>query len=355
MRDKKVMKIIKQKADEKQIIDVSMLIKEKLNINQPLQEEQIKETKRFSFKALYVSFSLVLTASLVIVLTLLSGGQTIDLFDDSTFSDQVILSAISTVELVDMETELNTNSSTFMLLALEDEADYVENQIDEVLKYTEFMETFLNNPDQYQKQIKAVSYLGYKKMLSYEFFDMTGETNLYEFYYQQEINTKTSTYHIKGLLVTDQASYELTIDGIVDEKAFTINYQINDEQKINARYQMINDEHQLVLKRFNKEQIINESKISFSNKEEATLTFIKGEAKGIYRFQINDELPNGKKMRINYKIDEIDEGEIDLVIEEGTDHQYVIDIRPEGRPGTVVERERPIQPGGGNRPDHPRK
>ncbi|MFA7423296.1 MAG: hypothetical protein WCZ00_06120, partial [Acholeplasmataceae bacterium] len=169
MKNKDVIKIIKQKADEKQIIDVSMLIKEKLHISQQVDEKSVREKKRFSLKALFVSFSLVLTASLVIVLTLLSGGNAIDLLDDSTFSDQVILSAISTVELVDINTELKTSYYSVMLLALEDESDCVENQIDEVLKYTEFMETFLNNPDQYQKEIKDVSYLRYKKMLSYEF------------------------------------------------------------------------------------------------------------------------------------------------------------------------------------------
>ena len=354
MKNKDVIKMIKQKADEKQIIDVSMLIKEKLHISQQVDEKPVTEKKRFNLKALYVSFSLVLTASLVIVLTLLSGGNAIDLFDDSTFSDQVILSAISTVELVDIDTELNTSDYSVMLLALEDESDYVENQIDEVLKYTEFMETFLNNPDQYQKEIKEVSYLGYKKMLSYEFSDMMGEKNLYEFYYHQEINKKTNAYQIKGLLVTDQANYELTVDGIVDDESFTITYQIDDTQKIHASYQKMDQEHQLILKRYQQDDIINESKISFNNKEEATLTFIKGEAKGIYRFQMDETLPNGKQMRINYKIDDIDEGEIDLTIEDNTNHQYIINIRPEGRPGSVVEKDRPMQPGHENRPDHSR-
>ncbi len=354
MKDKKVMKIIKQKADEKQIPNVSMLIKEKLNINQQIQEERIIVKKRFNFKALYVSFSLVLTASVVVVLTLLSQGQSVDLFDNSEFSDQVILSAISTVELIDLDTELNVDYSTNVLLSLEDEDDFVENQIDEVLKYTEFMETLLNNPDQYQKEIKEVSYLGYKNLLSYEFKDMMGETNTYNFYYHQDIDSKSNTYKIKGLLVTEDDNFELTIDGLIAEDEFVMTYHIDENQKINVIYQMINNEHQLTLKRYNQNIIMKESKINFNNKEEATLTFIKGEAKGIYRFQMDQEFINGKQMRINYKIDDIDEGEIDLLVESETNHSYIINIRPDNRPEIIVERDRPMQPGHGSRPDNGR-
>ena len=68
---------------------------------------------------------------------------------------------------------------------------------------------------------------------------------------------------------------------------------------------------------------------------------------------MDNTLPNGKIMRINYQIDDIDQGEIDLSVDDQEQGSYQINIRPVGRPQTDMEKDRPVMPGRPNQGNRP--
>jgi len=349
VKDRKIIQMIKQKANEKDIPNVKDMIKEQLDMNQ----ESIQLPKRsFRFRAVYGSFALVLTASLVFILLLVNQTPNVDLFDDQEFSDQVILSAISTVELVNSELTVNNVDSYNTLLAVED--DYVENQIDEVLKYTEFMETLLNNPGAYQKEMVEKSYLNYRQAMIYEFLDMTDQTHVYELYYKQDLNHKTNVYQIEATLVLDEKAYDMVIDGVIDEDTFTVTHQIDQNRRINTIFNKHQLEHQLTFKQYFNDNLEKEALITYGNKEEATLTFIKGQARGIYQFSMDQMAVNGRMMRINYQIGDVDQGSIELTVDDSELRQYILDVKPDNRPPFVQEKDRPMTPRPGHRPGNGR-
>lgn len=348
MKDKKIIKIIKQKADDKNIPDVSMMIKEKINILN--QTEQVKQ--RFNFKAIYASFAFVLTASIIVMMSLFSRTST-DLFDDNTFSDQVVLSLMSTVDRVEMDSNLSFSSSV-QLLSTDSSDDYIEDQIDEVLKYTEFMETYLNNTDAYDSEIKRANYLGFNKLITYYFKDMSEGVHQIDFYYRQNINQKESSYQIEGLFIKNEQAYDVVIEGILDASDFSITYHINDMEKIISQFKKIGEQQEITLKRYQQDTVIEESMIAFNNREKVTLTFVQGKAKGIYEFTM-DQLPDqAKMMRVQYQIGASDDGVIEIRINQDELRQYILDIIPNGRPPFVEEKDRPTPPGHEHRPNHPR-
>lgn len=350
MKDKRIIEMIKNKAQEKDVPHVLDQLKEKLNIEVIKQPELIHEPKRtFNFKALYASLTFVLALSIVLVISLFYQSPTINLLEDSDFSDHVMLSAISTTEIIGTNQELSLYGD-LVLVEENEEDDYVENQIDEVLKYSEIVETLLMNQVNFGKTYSDSDIDDYKYMMNFSFLDLNDEEITYKLYYNQTIDHENQTYVLDVKLVTQNESYPLIIEGELEQKAFVMTYQMNTQEQIKTAYDIVGRINQFTVRKIFQNEIVQESLISYEHRNQVQLSFIRGEAKGRYDFTLDDTVPNQKGMNIRYQIDDTDEGSITIKIDHNNREQFIIEIRPDHRPPSTVEKERPYGP---PRRDHP--
>ncbi|GEM_PF-2169530 len=353
MKNKQMIQMIKKKAQAKQVPNVLNELKEKLNIEALNQPEVILESKpRFNFKALYASFTFVLALSIVLVISLFYQSPSLNLLEDSDYGDHVILSAISTTEIAGSNETLNLETS-MVLVDDNPEDDYVENQIDDVLKYSEMIETLLMNQQAFEKTVLKSDKDNYEYMLRFSFYDLNDDQITYTLYYRQLINHENQTYVIKAELVTQNESYALDIEGELEKQAFEMTYHINQQESIKTTYQKSDIRNEFIVTRLYQNEIIQESMITYNNKNQVNLSFIRGEAKGNYEFTLDQSLPTQKGMNIRYQINNIDEGSISIKVDMQNREQFIIEIRPDHRPPSVIERERPYGPPKRDEPGNP--
>lgn len=345
MKNREIKKIIREKADEKNIPDVSFLIKKKLDMNYHYQEEKVTVKKRFNLRPLYMSLAASMFVIFIVVLTLITPSKEVDLFANSEFSNNVLLSAISTSELVD-NNNLNANynfnfkeitastSFDYNLFTADQPNEYIEDEIDEVMKYSSFIEIFFNNLDEFEKEIKKEKYLNFNKVITYKLNNMNSTISEYKLYYKQNINKEEKTYLIDGLLVIGIKEYKISITGKIDEDLFVLTHLINEDKKIEVIY----EESQIKIKEYYQEESINESTIEL-NETEVKLSFIKGKNQGVYQFQM-ERSDNRKRIRINYQIGNSDQGEFDFRVSEDNNDEYEININPNDRPPSSIKKER---------------
>lgn len=345
MKNREIKKIIREKAYEKNIPDVSFLIKKKLDMNYHYQEEKVTVKKRFNLRPLYMSLAASMFVIFIVVLTLITPSKEVDLFANSEFSNNVLLSAISTSELVD-NNNLNANynfnfkeitastSFDYNLFTADQPNEYIEDEIDEVMKYSSFIEIFFNNLDEFEKEIKKEKYLNFNKVITYKLNNMNSTISEYKLYYKQNINKEEKTYLIDGLLVIGIKEYKISITGKIDEDLFVLTHLINEDKTIEVIY----EESQIKIKEYYQEESINESIIEL-NETEVKLSFIKGKNQGVYQFQM-DKSDNRKRIRINYQIGNSDQGEFDFRVSEENNDEYEININPNDRPPSTMKKER---------------
>lgn len=349
MNNREVKKIIRQKADEKNIPNVSFLIKEKLDMNYEYQAEKVTVKKRFNLRPLYMSLAASMLVIFIVVLTLITPTTETDLFANSQFSDNVLLSAISTSELVYQNDEsannqkllpiLASTSTNYNLFLDHEESEelniYIEDEIDEVMKYSQFIEIFFNNLDEFEKEIKKEKYLNFNKVITYQVNNMNSTINEYKLYYKQNIDKKTKTYNIVGLLVAGEKEYNLTITGKLKEDAFTLTHLVNKSDSVKVYY----ENSQIKIKEYLNEETVNESTIDLSETV-VRLSFIKGKHQGVYEFQMHKSNKSEKRIRINYRIGNSDEGKVDFSVSDDDNNKYEVNIKPNDRPPSSIKKER---------------
>lgn len=349
MNNREVKKIIRQKADEKNIPNVSFLIKEKLDMNYEYQAEKVTVKKRFNLRPLYMSLAASMLVIFIVVLTLITPTTETDLFANSQFSDNVLLSAISTSELVYQNDEsannqkllpiLASTSTNYNLFLDHEESEelniYIEDEIDEVMKYSQFIEIFFNNLDEFEKEIKKEKYLNFNKVITYQVNNMNSTINEYKLYYKQNIDKKTKTYNIVGLLVAGEKEYNLTITGKLKEDAFTLTHLVNKSDSVKVYY----ENSQIKIKEYLNEETVNESTIDLSETV-VRLSFIKGKHQGVYEFQMHKSNKSEKRIRINYRIGNSDEGKVDFSVSDDDNNKYEVNIKPNDRPPSNIKKER---------------
>ena len=353
MKDKKIIEMIKTKAQQKDVPNVLNELKEKLNIEVIKDPKMIDEPKRvFNFKTLYASLTFVLALSVVVVISLFYQSPSINLLEDTDFSDYVMLSAISTTEVISTNELLSLEENIILVEDL-NEDDYVENQIDDILKYSELVETLLVNQEAFEKTLLNSDLDNYKHMMNFSFYDLNNEKITYKLYYNQTIDYENETYMLDTKLVTQNEAYELMIEGKLEQEDFIMTYHINAQEKIKTAYQKGNMMNQFIVQRLLLDEVTQESMISYENKQQIILSFTRGEAKGIYEFTLDETIPNQRGMHVRYRIDSIDEGTIEIRINEDDMNNFILEIIPDHRPSTVVEKERPYGPPKRDEPGNP--
>lgn len=340
MNKKELLNLIKDKADEKEIPNLSAQIMQKLqNQSEPVMQELIMPEKRTTLKSYYIGFSTVLALVILFIGISLITTNDKDLFLDANFSDSVALSLIASSYQFD-DHEINNQAESYtILLSGEEEVDLVENQIDGVLPYAYFMEIFLKHEEYYETKISKSDNDNYKKIITFTLYNFLDEQMIYELYYNQELNESKGTFEITALLINGANHIDLLISGEIDEKEYTLTYQQNDKNYTDIAYQFKNSNHSLSIKKYKNNNIDQELNIFYNDFKSATIKFIQGQTKGNYQFELK-ETQDIKHMQIMYEIGQTDSGTIDLELSNESLRNYILNVRPNHRPAFVVEKDR---------------
>ncbi|BCR36424.1 hypothetical protein [Mariniplasma anaerobium] len=347
MNKKNLITLIKTKADEKQIPNFSAQIIEKVeNQNVFVKQEVsiIKKTNRF--KPLYASLTTVFGLLILFLAFSVVRSNNVDLFADSNFSDSVVLSTIATVNYIEQTEVLALDDSYTILLADEQTDDLIEGQIDDVVSYAKFMEVLLNNGDDYQKEIEKSDIDGYEKMITYKLNNLSDEEMIYQLYYNEGINLNKNTYQVEGLLKYGDNDYQIAIEGSFDEKQYTLTYQHSEQNYIDVNYQVENQNQKLSIMVYKNNVLDQEVAIEYDDYESATLSYMKGQTKGTYQFEIETS-DNTKGMKVNYSIGTSDSGSIEFGLSDDDQKGYILNINPDNRESFMMEKERPSMPNHG--------
>ncbi|MCD4826801.1 MAG: hypothetical protein K8Q99_03375 [Acholeplasmataceae bacterium] len=341
MNKKEVINIIKTKADEKQIPNLSMQILEKMeNQSEYVQQETVitpipSKTRRPVFAALTTVFALLI----LFLAFSVARSNSVDLFSDSNFSDSVALSAVTTLNYISQDNLLDASDSYTMLLANEETEDLVEDQIDDVMTYAHLMEVLLSNGDDYDKEITQSNLDGYEKCITFTLNTLLDEQMIYQLHYNEDINLNKETYQVEGLLVDGLESYEINIEGSFNEKQYTLTYQQNAQNYIQVKYQVENLDQELSINIYRNSILNQEIAITYNNYQKATLSFISGQTKGQYQFEI-ETMQNMKMMKVNYMIGQSDQGSIDFNFSDDDERNFILTIRPANRAAFIIEKIR---------------
>jgi hypothetical protein len=82
--------------------------------------------------------------------------------------------------------------------------------------------------------------------------------------------------------------------------------------------------------------------IEYNDYATATLTYMKGQTKGVYQFEI-ETVENVKSMKVNYSIGQTDSGSIEFNVSNDNQRKYVLNVKPDNRPSFVIEKDREEQ------------
>jgi hypothetical protein len=343
MNKKDLITLIKQKADEKEIPNFSAQIIDKVENQNVFVKQEVSVIKKpHRLKPLYASLTTVFGLLLLFLAFSVVRSNNVDLFSDSNFSDSVILSTIATVNYIEQTEVIDLDNGYTMLLADEQDDDLIEGQIDDVITYASFMEILLNNGDDYQKEITTSDIDGYKKMITYRLNTLLDEEIVYQLYYNEGINLNKNTYQVEGLLKYGDREYQLEIEGSFDEKQYTLTYQHNTQDYININYQVQNQNQKFSIMIYKNNVLDQEVAIEYNDYATATLTYMKGQTKGVYQFEI-ETVENVKSMKVNYSIGQTDSGSIEFNVSNDNQRKYVLNVRPDNRPSFVIEKDREEQ------------
>ena len=340
MNKKEIIKIIKTKANEKHIPNFSTQILDKMeNQSDFVEQEIIISVPKKTRKPIFITLTTVLAVFMVFVVFSVVRNDSVDLFSDTNFSDSVALSSITTLNFITQEDTLSVSDNYTILLADEQTEDLVEDQIDDVMTYANFMEVLLSNGDDYDKVITKSDLDEYEKLITYTLNMLLDEKMTYQLHYNEDVNLNKETYHVDGLLVYGLESYEINIEGSFNEKQYTLTYQQNAQNYIQVKYQVENLDQELSINIYRNSILNQEIAITYNNYQRATLSFISGQTKGQYQFEI-ETMQNMKMMKVNYMIGQSDQGSIDFNFSDDDQRNFILTIRPANRAAFIIEKIR---------------
>ncbi len=357
MRKKELLNLIKTKAAEVEIKDLSQSILEKVRLlpqEQPVIQEPIQR-RRLSFKPIYLSALSIATA---VFAFLLIYSPSAPLPTISDVNSVMAFSAVSASSIAEYSIDLLSNEDSVSLssgyFALDtSDTPLIDGELDTISTYLGMMERILNSDGNFDYTFSASGSNGYQYQLTFTTKDLMDVESTYTLMYNRVDDQENHIYTINGVLnfgdmtymisgssdITDPHLFQFRI--AVDQNNYIdVNYEIDDAVN---RYQLSITENAVTV------QAVNLEVKEMNQVRTVMMDFVQGNATGSYSFQI-ENVDSVRTMRIAYYIyNQISEtGKIDVTVSQsGTETTYVITVTPKGRTPFVItpSRGRPSNAG----------
>lgn len=347
MNKKDLIQMIKQKASEVEIKDLSSEIVEKAK---HLPHREVFETKRrFSLKPAFLVSALTFAGLLVMFFILSPNQPSVYAFESL---DQAVADAtIASLGILSETDELIADGTTNLSMTTLDIDNYASLEIDSLIKYLGATERLLGTSE----ITKTQNQQGYQVVLNFNSTDILGEVYTYQVRYNLTAQEQEEYKQIEGIIDYADESYpfegqvyfretsQLSLQ-IQTESSDTLEiiYQDDDQKAYRFNYYQNDSITQSVLMR----------KTSINNQNMMMIDFKEGSAKGSYMLS-KVRVGDLTQLRATYLIPGAQEeiGTIDFNV---SGENYQIEIRPNGKDATIIERGRmtnpPMPPHGGGNP-----
>lgn len=344
MKRKDMITLIKDKAQEITIKDLSQAIIEKAR-HLPVSDITATPRRKFPLELTLISSSLAI--AFIMFLTIFQPAPVaIPQIENS--EQMMALSAVSAVSLIEhtnqlLDLEENNNISLRHLL-LDNELNYVDvnNEIDDVSIYFKMMERFLISAKDFDYEKSIVNQSGFDNQLKFTTTDMLDQELEYILIYNRTDLEEQNIFILQGILQIGNNSYEMIGEGELNNpQFFKLKVQIDNQNYIVIEHQIDNilvtttQDGQMIQKIELNIQEINNQRFGFIN-------FVEGSSTGSYAFEIVKE-NEVAKMRVLFYINgqNSESGRMDVIISYDSEGpQYKITVTPKGRQPFVIERRR---------------
>lgn len=353
MKKKELINLIKDKADQVEIKNLSFEILSKVESqqNQKMNEE-IEPTKHaLNLKGfLFPSLSTVLAVFLFFfAFGLFSTPMNVD-----AYSESIALSTLSSVTKIETNKALLDEGFTGILLANEDiDPAKIETEIPKLETFFTWAEQLLVSDDSLSLNLLPSTKSGYQYQLTFETNDLLDDITVYEIYFNQSIKKQQRTMTLEGLIISNDLTYDF-LASVYDKKGeITVIIKDDEGYEIELMTSIRDSEKSYKFKEKYQGEIKEEVTFKWMNEglnKEINMEFSGRAIRGNYQFRYEQAM-----MRVNYQINNqtSEQGEMDIeVIQNEQGNFYGITIRVTGRPeisyGNVQRgRGRPDNPGNG--------
>ncbi len=345
MRDKELKKILTEKANQIEVPDV------KLSIKQRFGEIPPKPIKKSIFRRRFIevmAFSMVLL--IVATIAVLYGSIDTDPFlsTDDSLHEAVMMSSISTISVIDEDLTAASTEDYIILLAMgppttddeEDEETEVEQNVDGVRRYLHLMEQVLTTNENYQYQRQAINRRQRRYQLSFVAASLVDEEVNYDVIYEVTDDNDENTQLMATITQGDEA-YQADIIYQKDNQQITMRTNYQNGLSVEVSFLEAQGTTHYEITHYDGIDITEQVALTYEQKNQVSLSFIQGNAYGTYDFSLENG-PSGSRKRflIDYNIQDRYQGNISIAVS-GTDNdEYRIVVTPHNRPSFVIERDR---------------
>lgn len=356
MKKKDLLKLIKTKSEEVNIKDFSQTIVEKAMLL-PRREVVMQPRRRLSLRhSLIYSLSLV---TAVFAIFIISQPSAPEVFQIEDVNQVLALSSVSAVSLVTSTDDIiisndNVNLSLgYLTLDTSTNLANIDNEIDDVSRYLEMMEKLLSSNDDFDYQLTSSNIDGYMYHLSFVTKDLLNQETSYTFNYNKEENQQENKYTLQGNIQIGEYTYSIDASGdLEDPQNFQMRLAKDTSNYIDMTYQLTNEKSQYRIQ-VTENNLVNQAvnlEVKYENSQKSVyMNFVEGQSTGSYAFKIQ-ETSQGKMMCASYYIagQNAESGEMEFTInQDGTDSNYGITVKPQGKTPYTVERQRGMSENGG--------
>ncbi|MBE0701133.1 MAG: hypothetical protein IH571_05555 [Acholeplasmataceae bacterium] len=352
MKNKEIIQIIKEKANEVQIRDMSNEILEKVGRFSHQQEVIIKPQRAFRLRPVF-SLGLVL---LVMVTTLILTNP----FEKPTpFEEREEVLSQSIIAAVSYASFEASDDLAAGDIDLDTPSYFIDDELDEISRYIQMMERMLSNDQSGHFEELVSDRASFEKMIRLNVQSIIDEEKTLVLYYNLTITSRNKDdFHMTGVLVDDSHEYDVHVTSNYTQGSYHLVFHVvlREDLSIQIRYNQEAPDQNYEIYRI--ESDVEHTELSFSlsrinNQMEVFAQLLGTHMRGSYRFALTED-EAGKKIDVHYAIirqTTTETGRIVVIVDVDPDSAqtiYNMTINPRGANPYETNKERPNHPGRGS-------
>lgn len=346
MKRKQVEKMLIEKANLVEVPDITTKLKDRFN-EIPPKRETVHVYKRYRLVgATALSIAVLLIVAFLTIFNTPEQDPFMTVEDDNTLYEAVMLSAISTVSVID---DLATVSAEDQVILLAfgpptnndedpEEDTVIEDSIGGLRHYLGLMENILSSENNYRYQHRVMNRRQRQYAIDFETDSLTREAVDYELEYQVTTDTDNQT-HLEAVIKKGTTTYQSNMTYDKQTQAITMKTAYQQNQSVEIRFYRDQDRKHYDITTYQGIDIVEQVELSYQTSAHIALTFTHGQAFGTYDFSIINHM-GMRRLSIDYDIQDRFQGNINISVT-GTDNDiYEMEITPQGRPSFTITRDR---------------
>lgn len=332
MKKDELINLIKSKAQEVEIKDLTSNILER--INDIHYEEEVKPLPKFNFRPRLVFSASLLSLFVVFIFSLfiypeMTHENLAPQFDD--MENVLIFSSISTTTLLDTSNTSDLSTYVYDLNGRNNNENQIDEELTELTQYFGVMEKLFASKNNFELKVGG-SKAGFGESMKFKTKDFLDEESQYEMNLNQNYDETTKQYNIDGELITGSFKYQ--VQGRSLDKRLETRTSIDDQNYMDMHYEQINEKHHFDLLKI-EDGILTEDVTliieEIDDKRVVELYINKDQGILSYTFEMSIE-SNNRVLKVNYLLgdESLESGELLIRIRKNQgENIYSVLVKPD--------------------------